>query len=159
MKNRIICFIILASLVFNTIPASMQGASLEELFDSTNILNIVSFSDGSQLIEMKPIINRANSSSITGSKNYYYLDGDGNISWDAVITGTFTFNGTTSYCTASSCTTTVYSGNWHEAVNNASYAGNSAFASVTMELRFLFIVVKTQNLSLTLTCDANGNLS
>ena len=105
MKNRIICFIILASLVFNTIPASMQGASLEELFDSTNILNIVSFSDGSQLIEMKPIINRANSSSITGSKNYYYLDGDGNISWDAVITGTFTFNGTTSYCTASSCTT------------------------------------------------------
>lgn len=159
MKRKIIVCIILISLLISSLPASMQGVPTQGFFEPTDILNIISFFDGSHLIEMKPVVGRASSASVTGSKNYYYLDGDGNISWDAVITGTFTFNGTTSYCTASSCTTTVYSGNWREAVNNASYAGNAAFASVTMELRFIFIVIKTENLSLTLTCDASGNLS
>ncbi|MBO4873112.1 MAG: hypothetical protein J5496_06825 [Lachnospiraceae bacterium] len=115
--------------------------------------------DGSRLVEKPLIVLSRTTSYVTASKTYEYENSDGVVEWSAKITGSFTYTGTTSFCTSSACVTTVYSGNWHEAVNNASYAGNAAFASVTMELKFLFIVIKTQNVSLTLTCDANGNLS
>ena len=129
---------------------------------SGDVLNgkvIYTLTDGSRLVENPLDILTRTTSYVTASKTLDYENSDGVTEWSVKLTGSFTYNGTTSYCTASSCITTVYSGNWHEAVNNASYAGNAAFASVTMELKFLFIVIKTQNVSLTLTCDANGNLS
>lgn len=158
MKKHIISVVLIISILLSGITAFSKGASKTELLPVSEINHIYTLEDGSKIIEMNPVTVSLRSGK-TGTKAYYYINNNGITEWDAEITGTFTYNGTTSYCTSSSCTTTVYSGNWHEAVNNASYAGYSAFASVTMELRFLFIVVKTQNLSLTLTCDANGNLS
>ena len=137
----------------------LPSKAAEQLDNQLGGIVVFTFEDGSYLVEKPSVVLQRTSTTVTASKTYNCINEDGVTEWSAKLTGTFTYNGSTSYCTASSCTTTVYSGNWHEAVNNASYAGNAAFASVTMELKFLFIVIKTQNVSLTLTCDANGNLS
>ena len=116
-------------------------------------------SEGYSLVRGKIIILASKGHYITASVPYYFNDSNGVTQWTATLTGTFYYDGTVSYCTNSSCTTSVQHGNWSETANTPSYAGNAAFASVTMVRKVLFIVVQTENLNLTLTCDANGNLS
>lgn len=75
------------------------------------------------------------------------------------LTGSFTYNGTTATCTSASCVTSVQHGNWSETYNHAYPSGGTAQADVTMVRKVLFITVQTETAHLTLTCDANGNLS
>ena len=117
------------------------------------------FEDGSFLVEGKVSVQYSKSQIVSGSKPYYYYDANSVLQWTAVLSGSFSFNGSTSFCTGAACSTSVQNGNWNESANNSSYAGNSAFASVTMVRKFLFIVVQTETVNISLTCDANGNLT
>ena len=79
--------------------------------------------------------------------------------WKAVLTGTFTYNGTSAACTASSCNVTIYDSNCHEISKSATKSSNTASASVTMGRKFLGITVAKNDYSISLSCDKNGVLS
>ena len=97
-------------------------------------------------------------STVSSQKETNYVDPDNVILWKVTLTGTFTYNGSTSSCTAASSYSTVYQGNWSESNNNTFASGNAAVASVTMVRKFLFITVETQVANLTITCDKDGNI-
>ena len=142
---------------FMASAATMPSAFMD--IDSSLIESVTYLDNGNILVKGKVAVLRSGVRWTTDSVTYHYLDANGVILWSATLTGTFYYDGTVSYCTNSSCTTSVQHGNWSETANTPSYAGNAAFASVTMVRKVLFIVVQTENLNLTLTCDANGNVS
>ena len=79
--------------------------------------------------------------------------------WKAVLTGTFTYNGTSATCTASSCNVIIYDSDWHEISKSATKSSNTASASVTMGRKFLGITIDKETFYLSLSCDKNGVLS
>lgn len=120
---------------------------------------IVRFADGSYLvIELYPTVSRSTSAK-TGNKQYTYYTGNGEEAWRAVLTGTFSYDGSTSVCTASSCAVTIVKGAWYEISKTVSKSGSTATADLTMGNKLLGITIDKREISLTLTCDANGNLS
>ena len=96
---------------------------------------------------------------VTGNKEYYQSDSNGNAICKATLTGSFSYNGTSSSCTGASCNVTIYNSAWSTKSVNAYTSGNSAIADVTMERKFLFITLETLNFSIVLSCDKYGNLT
>ena len=117
------------------------------------------FDDGSQLLEGQPIIITQTRGSLTAQKPYYHCNSSGTVLWTVTVTGTFTYNGSTSSCTSASYGTETNSSSWSEQSGNAYPSGNSAIADVVMIRRLLFIIVDTVPVTITLTCDKNGNLT
>lgn len=121
--------------------------------------DVIAFEDGSYFtVSIEEIGTRA-SGTKTAAKTYTYHSDSGTAVWKAVLTGTFTYTGSNSTCTASSCDVTIYDSDWHVISKSASKSGNSATASVTMGYRVLGITTSKKTASLRLSCDANGNLS
>ena len=106
-----------------------------------------------------PVILEQTRDTITGNKEYYQSDGSGNTICKATLTGSFTYNGTSSSCTGASCNVTIYNSSWSTKSVNAYTSGNSAIADVVIERKFLFITLETINFSITLSCDRYGNLT
>lgn len=123
------------------------------------IQKILYLENGDCLIEYMPEILSVQRSSTTGQKIFRYRNSDGVVEWTAVLSGSFTFNGSSATCTAASCITSVQQGNWHETYNYAYPSGNTAQADITMVRKVLFVTVQTETAHLVLSCDANGNLS
>lgn len=120
---------------------------------------VVGFADGSYLvIELYPTVSRVTSVK-TGNKQYTYYTNNNEEAWRAVLTGTFSYDGSTSACTASSCTVTISKTSWYEISKTVSKSGNTATADLVMGNRLLGLTIGNREVNLTLTCDANGNLS
>lgn len=118
------------------------------------------FDDGSYAVII--IIEEANNSRAstkTGSKIYEYRNSDDVIEWTYKLTGTFSYTGTSSTCTAVSDSYSISNDSWHINSHSCSKSGNTAYGTVTMKLKFLGITTKTVSHDLTLTCSANGTLS
>ena len=119
----------------------------------------VHFDDGSYL---KITIHETNiraSGSKTGTKNYQYYNTNNELSWSALLRGTFTYNGTSAICTSSVCNVTIYNSSWYEVSKTVGRSGATATCELTMGHKVLGITVSKKNVSMTLTCGANGNLS
>ncbi len=101
------------------------------------------FDDGSQLLEGQPVVIAQTRSSLTAQKPYYHCNSGGTVLWTATVTGTFTYNGSTSSCTNASYRTDVYASTWSEQSGTAYPSGNTAIADVVMARKLLFIVVET----------------
>jgi hypothetical protein len=117
------------------------------------------FDDGSQLLEGQLVVVTQKRGSLTAQKPYYHCKSNGTVLWTATVTGTFTYNGSSSSCTNASYSTETYSNSWSEQSGNAYPSGNSAIADVVMIRRLLFIIVETVPVTITLTCDKHGNLT
>ena len=117
------------------------------------------FDDGSQLLEEQPVVLAQTRDGVTAQKAYHHCNSSGTILWTATVIGTFTYNGSTSSCTNASYSTEVNAGPWSEQSGTAYPSGNSAIADVVMRRKLLFIVVETVPVTITLTCDKDGNLS
>jgi len=113
----------------------------------------------SEKLEGQPVITEKTRGSVTAHKPYYHCNSSGSLLWTATVTGTFTYNGSTSSCTNASYDTQISNSSWSEQSGTAYPSGNSAIADVVMARRLLFIVVETVPVTITLTCDKNGNLS
>lgn len=149
--KRVLCCLLTAVLLFSLIP--VHGYAAEDGAET------VYFDDGSYMtIEVIAKGSRA-SGSVTGSKPATYYDGDGVAQWKVVLTGSFTYTGSDATCTSSSVDVTIYDSSWYAASKYATKSGNKASASVTMADKPAGVVVSTIPVSLSLECDANGNLS
>ena len=149
-------------------PVSVKAFGAENLINEVcvtadgeqkQVKVIYMFDDGSQLLEGQPTVIAQTRGGVTAQKAYHHRNSDGNILWTATVTGTFTYNGSTSACTSASYNIQVYNSSWSEQSGSAYPSGNSAIADVVMARKLLFIVVETVPVTITLTCDKSGNLS
>ncbi len=132
------------------------------IFAATNISetdNVIYLDNGDYItIDLSSVDTRA-SGTKTGSKTYTYRNSSGDEEWRAVLKGTFSYTGSSATCTASSCTVTITNTAWYQVSKTASKSGASAVAELTMGRKFLGITVDKETVSMSITCDANGNLS
>ena len=112
------------------------------------------FSDGSYiLVEITSVQARA-SGGITGSQHYTYYNSNDVRQWRATVTGTFTYDGTTSTCTAVSTSFTAYVSGWNLDSVSKYKSGNKAIGDF-----YLSYSAWETSVRVTLTCDKNGKLS
>ena len=152
MKKRFIsalfAFILIAALPFNAFAA-----------EPTEKTNSIYFEDGSYItIILEEITTRA-SGTKTAKKICNYTASDGTLCWEAVLTGSFTYTGTTATCTASDCDVTVYESAYYVVSNTPTKNGSTASVALTMGRKFLGITIEKKNYNWSITCDKNGNLS
>lgn len=126
---------------------------------TTQSQNTIYFEDGSYVTIETFVTGTRGTSTKTASRVYTYYANNGNIDWSATLNGTFTYTGTSSTCTAASCTISISNSNWYEIGKNSSKIGSSAVADVTMGYKILGITTNRKTVNMSLTCDANGNLS
>lgn len=151
--KRTISLVLLTALLISVFPLNCFAASVDEEIVVTYL------EDGSYIVETIYISQTRASGAKTGSKEAVYYDSNGSAEWKAVLTGTFSYTGSTATCTASSCSVTIYNSNWYVVSKTASKSGNIASADVTMGKKLLGVTVTKVTDSITLTCDKNGNLS
>lgn len=95
----------------------------------------------------------------TGSRSTTYYSSSDVAQWKVTVKGTFSYDGTSATCTSASHTVTIYDDDWYTYSQNSYESSNKAIAEVTMKLKMLGIVINTRDVTITLTCDKNGNLS
>lgn len=148
--KRVFSFILAAFMLVTVFPVSSKAAE--------KTVETIYYDDGSYMT-VEVICSPARATwSVTGNKQYTYYESNGVAQWKAVLKGTFTYTGSSASCTESSVDVTIYNSAWYVGSKQASKSGNTAKASVTMK-RTYNDVTATVPVSLTLTCDANGNLS
>lgn len=147
--KRVVGLVLSFIILLEIIPTCGQAAELET----------ITYEDGSYAtIETATYKMRA-SGTVTGSKKYTYYSSSGTEKWNAVLTGSFSYTGSSATCTSSSVSVTIDDSDWYQIYKYAGKSGNKATASVTMGYRLDGETVTQVPVSLTLTCDANGNLS
>lgn len=124
-----------------------------------NPVETIFLEDGMYItVEISETATRA-ASTKNGSKTYTGRASNGDELWRAVLSGTFTYNGTSATCITSSCTVSITDTDWYEISKTTGRSGNSAIAYLKMGRKFLGITVEEKSYDLILTCDPNGNLS
>lgn len=95
----------------------------------------------------------------TGTKVYNYYSDDGTIEWKMTLKATFSYTGSTSSCTSvDNVAVNIYDSDWSMLSKSSSKSGNTATANVTMGKTQVVGTYKVP-VTLTLSCDKNGNLS
>lgn len=150
--KRIIAVFSLVILVAALFPLNVSAAQMADE-------NTIWLEDGSYVVVSITDTGSRATSTKSGTKTYTYYSASDVIQWKAALSGTFTYTGSSSSCTASDCDITIYNSDWYIYTNMPSKSGNTAKAEITMKRKLLGVTVDTENLTITLTCDANGNLS
>lgn len=152
--KKIISFVLVITALFAMVSTMYVSA-----LDLTESENVILLQDGGYiLIELDSNDSMARSST-TRSKTYTRYTDDNEMLWKATVTGSFTYNGTTSNCTSSNCTVTLYDDARYTVSKTAWADGNTANATVEMGRKWLGITVSRETYTLTITCDKNGNCS
>lgn len=94
-----------------------------------------------------------------GTKTIAHYNNDDEKCWDSTITGTFTYTGSSSTCTAASITYNIYNDDWKMKSATASKSSNQAVGNITAKRYTLGIPVQTVEKTFYLTCSATGKLS
>lgn len=95
----------------------------------------------------------------TGSKIAACKNSSGEVQWTVTVTGTFTYNGTSSTCTKASVSTKIVNDIWRITSASSSKSSNKAIATATAKRYLLGVELAPETKTVTLTCDKNGNLS
>lgn len=149
--RRILCCLLVLTMAICALPVLSCAER-----DSSNIKY---FSDGSYTITEIHRGSVRSSRSVTGSKVNTHYDSDGTAKWKAVLTGSFTYTGSSAKCTSSSANVTIYDSAWFTVSKSASKSGNTASAQITMGRKVSGVTVAKVSSDMTLSCDGNGNLS
>lgn len=156
MKHKLISFLIAALLLLSL---SLPTFAAETATISNSKENIIHYSDGSYLVITINPSKALTKSTRSGDKSYAHYSNHGVLEWMATLTASFTYNGSTSTCTFSSLSVSISDTSWYQVSGSAYHSGNTATADFTMADRILGITYTTQNYSITLSCDKDGNLS
>ena len=155
-KKLLITFLMAIAVFFNCFSLPVYASEEEKIINTS----VEYFDDGSYLImTTAEIVNHSRASVKTGNKTYTYNDSNGNTSWTYKITGTFSYTGSSSTCTAVSDSYTISHDNWHMSSHSCSKSGNTANGTVTMKYKVLGITANTITRNISLSCSASGTLS
>jgi len=157
MKKNILVSLLLTIAVMISCFSMPVHAAEEEITTSTVVEY---FDDGSYLVTtITEEVNNSRATTKTGSKSIAYTNSDGETQWTYKVTGTFSYTGSSSTCTAVSDSYTISNDNWHMSSHSCSKSGNKASGTVTMKYKVLGITTKTVSKDVSLTCSATGVLS
>lgn len=167
MKKRIffILFATVLSLMLSVPTFATDGINDPCVMDSCHIIYL---DDGSyittelreEISDVSDSVLRSVSLTKKGSKTVTYYDNNGNISWKYILTGEFSVvEGMSAICTNSTYTENIYDNDWSFSNGSATKSVNVAYGVGTFKKKLLFITTKTVNIDISITCDANGNLS
>lgn len=95
----------------------------------------------------------------TAEKTYTYYDSQNRMQWKAVLSGTFTYDGSVSTCASIRTRIEIYNDNWHEVYNHSFITGITGIANLAVSKNYMGFTLYTDYVQLFLTCDAKGNLS
>lgn len=154
-KSIFISFIMTIAFILNcnTMPTY---ATQKQIIDTT----IEYFEDGSYaVITIIEELDNSRATVKSGSKVYTYSGSNGETLWTYKITGTFSYTGSSSTCTAVSDSYTISNDNWHMSSHSCSKSGNTAYGTVTMKYKVLGITANTITRNISLSCSATGTLS
>ena len=151
MKRLFSIVLIFLLILSVTLPLSASATAVDK--------TVIYFPDGSSLTTTISILDSRATNTRIGNKEYIYSDPAGEPLWMAVLTGNFSYNGFTAYCGSASCEFTIYNNAYSVTSESTTKVGATATAEWTMIKKFLGVTVETQNHTLTLTCDKDGNLS
>lgn len=95
-----------------------------------------------------------------GSREITYHDADGVALWKYTLYGTFQFiPGSSASCVSSSYSVDIYDNSWESSYASATKSGNQAIGDATFIKKVLLITTQTENIHITLSCNAYGTLS
>lgn len=151
--RRCISLFLLAALLLTTF--SIHGFASEIMEEHV----VERFEDGSYMTEWITVSQTRASGTKTGTKDKVYYNENGEAEWKVAISGTFSYTGSSATCTSASSSVTIYNSDWYTISKSASKSGNTATANVTMGEKLLGVKVDEVSTSVSLKCDANGNLS
>lgn len=152
MMKRAIAVLLIMAIFVSFIPIQISA-------EEQNRAGVICLDDGSYIMESISEYGPRLTGHKTGSKTYDYYGSDGKLKWSAEVCGNFMYNGTTSSCTASNVTVTIYDDQWVVVSKQASHNRNTATGEIVMGKTRLGATVGTVNYSLSVSCDPNGNLS
>ena len=143
-------FALLLLAVFAAVPVQASEISEETTY----------FTDGSYvIITITEIPSRA-AGTKTGAKSARYYSNSNELEYAVTVTGTFSYNGTSSQCTSADGTTSITNTNKISLASESfSKSGAVATYTVTINHKVLGIVIGKETHSISLTCDKDGNLS
>ena len=101
----------------------------------------------------------SSSSTKTASKTSTYKNNSGKTLWSVTVTGSFTYNGSTSKCIRSTVSTTCPDRNWKIIKSFANKTDSTASATVSTAQYLNGIHMRTINRTIKLTCSKTGKLS
>lgn len=150
MKNLFKSLLIISCIIFSNTSVSAYT------FPITSS-EIVYQEDGSYFVTeiIYSSVSTYSTSTISGTKHSSYYSSSGKLLWKLSVTGTFSYTGSSSTCTASQCSVSNIASNWSVVSKSASKSKNTASASATMHQSGGGNVSKTVKLS----CSSTGNLS
>lgn len=95
----------------------------------------------------------------TASKTVSYKNSSGATAWTFTVNGTFTYNGSTSNCTKATDSYNVSISGWSCSSASSNTGGNKAIGTVKMNYYSIGVLLQTITETVTISCDANGNIS
>ena len=151
MKKRISLLLTLL-MILALLPVQVFAADSTVAYDDDGGYTVVTIE------EDQYGLTRATSTK-SGSITYQHYTANDELEWKAVMHATFTYDGSTSSCTSvNSLTVKTYNDTWSLYSKSYSKSGNTATGNVTMAKKLLVGSGKVP-ITLTLSCDKNGNLS
>lgn len=150
--RKLLCCMFALMLVLSALPLHADAAEIRDESEE-----IIYLSDGSY-IEVETIVTSGFASDTTVGSKIYRGKYSGSTAWEIVLSGSFSFDGSSATCTDSGCSVSIYDSAWYTVSKSSGKSGSSATASVTMGRKAGGITVDRVPVSLKLTCDANGNL-
>ncbi len=147
MEKKLISFAIFV-LIFSLCLPAVSALSAETIVSQERI----DTEDGYYIITVTQYAS-VRSNEKRGSKKTDFYDADG-LAWTLVVTGTFTYNGSTATATEAVSSRTIHNSKWSCTSHYAVCSGASATAYGTFKKMPL-----TKPASVTLTCSPDGRLS
>lgn len=95
----------------------------------------------------------------TAKKTVTYKDSSNNTLWSVTVTGTFSYNGSSSSCKKASVSGTSYHSNWVVTNKKCSKSGNKATASATGKEYVDDKVAISINKTVSVSCSKSGDIS
>lgn len=145
-------------------PTMVAKASPIKLQTSNTIINTAYLDNGDSItteltVDQNPVSTCATTKTTSGSKTVKYRNASGNILWSFTLSASYTYNGSSATCTSVSTSSSINDTAWKLSNITKSKSSNKATGSVTAKEYFLGVPFNTVTESLTLTCNASGNLS
>lgn len=147
--SKLLVFILLLNLLVSVNVQAKEQAGTEKIV----------FSDGSYILSEITVIQSRAASVRKADRYYDYYNAKDVRQWRATLTGTFTYDGTTSSCTAVSTNFTVYASGWTLDSVSEHKIGNQAIGDFYISYSPLPGDYFETSVRVQLTCDKNGNLS
>lgn len=155
-------------LIFTLITITSTNVSAIERIDATQTQSYIEYINDDLYIETiitdatphnNSISTLAATNTITKTKTDYYKNSNGKVLWSVAVTGTFTYNGSTSKCISCSHSTTSPGSSWSIKSATSYKAANYATASATATYKNSTGATQDYTRTVTLQCSKNGTIS